>query len=186
MKGGLVMPSRGNGWPGRDGKGGSRKGGGKGDNSVYMYQDEERPSTIETYLKPILLDAIGVVLRNRVNTLLLSSPRALQDENFLRFYLFAQIEGFHSVVASSVDPIIPPQGIVTKQDQDIIEFSVGRKEPILVHVDVKPSIVFNPTDEGGQQRGLADSAPDKSVSDVKWIYAMPIFEKQPCDQSSGQ
>lgn len=135
---------------------------------------EDLYDTINHRVTPLLWNGIEDVLRRKVPAYLDSLDA---NERCLQFYVLAEINALLRIVGSTVDAYQPVRKIALTHHEGVVGFAIDRGA-IVVAERLPAGKIWNVAGkEIGVQRPLEAHNLEKCDPAVKWIYAMPIFER---------
>lgn len=138
---------------------------------------EQLYRTVQGRLVPLLIGGLEDTLRRRAALLTESLNGHPGCERNLKFYVFAQVEGYHRVIASTVDVNALTRRIKLKPDSGIVGVAFNRKVSIYADSIHETGTIYDRYFKSiGKQRQIDESTLEKCDTDVKWINAVPIFE----------
>lgn len=133
--------------------------------------------TAQRRLGRLLARGLEDTLRRRISSLPVDLSERPDYAKNLKFYVFAQVGGYHKVVAATVSASAPVRKIELELESGIVGYAFRHKKAILANsLHERRSIYDLQCKLIGDQKELDDSTLEKCDIAVQWIYAMPIYD----------
>ncbi|HEV7905187.1 MAG TPA: hypothetical protein VGO96_15205 [Pyrinomonadaceae bacterium] len=135
--------------------------------------------SVQDRLIPLLLEGLEDTLHRRINSLPAYLSNQVGYEKNLKFYVFAQVEGYHRIIASTDDAAASVRKIALELDEGLVGYAYNHKVSIFADSLIECSTIYDRYFKSiGQPQAIDHSTLEKCDIAVQCVYTMPIYENK--------
>lgn len=150
-------------------------------NAVTVREMAQRRKAQETHARllvevlPSIITGLEQELLQEIDLLKGELVAWKMGEACLRWYVFAEIQGNHRIIASTVESTAQVRRIELEHHEGVVGFAHDQRMSLIANVPNGGEITTRHGARLGEQRPLSASNLAKAYRDVIWILATPIF-----------